>query len=256
MRGTAGGVLLGGPLVYTQEVWQHGATLHPLLILAVLVVTFGIATALSYYVGFERGRTRRPLEDAVVGMGLSVILSAALLAMLGRISPGMSMGNIAGVVALTTVPVAIGFAVGNALAPTKGGEGAQRMTGAAGDLAAATGGTIVFVLNIAPTEEPILLASELSALQLTGLVAASLVLSYLIVFYAEFGGKEQRRASDGATQGPLTETVLAYLVAFTVCAVLLAVFGRLERLDAVSLSEVVVLAFPGALGGALGRMLV
>lgn len=256
MRGVAGGTLLGGPLVYTQEVWSHGASMHPYLILALLALTFAVTAALSSYVGFERAHRRRPIEDAVIGMGVSLLLASALLAMLNRITPTMPLHAVAGIVALTTIPVSIGFAIGNALAPRRGGEGAERMTGTAGDLTAAAGGTIVFVLNIAPTEEPILLAGELTPVHLIVLVAASLVLPYLIVFYAEFGGKERRRASDGATQTPLNETILAYGVAFVLCAGLLAAFGRLEQIDATSLSEVVVLAFPGSLGGALGRMLV
>ena len=32
----------------------------------------GLNLALSYFVGFRRGRTQRPTEDAVVGMGLSI----------------------------------------------------------------------------------------------------------------------------------------------------------------------------------------
>ena len=50
MRGVAGGVLLGVPLLYTQEVWDHGATLDPLVILAVVSVAFWLTTALCYYV--------------------------------------------------------------------------------------------------------------------------------------------------------------------------------------------------------------
>jgi hypothetical protein len=88
------------------------------------------------------------------------------------------------------------------------------------------------------------------------LVVASLVLPYLMVFYAEFGGREHRVASDGATQGPLTETLLAYAVAFVVSAAMLAMFGRLDEVNGAATARVVTLAFPASIGAALGRMLI
>ena len=47
MRGVAGGVLLGVPLLYTQETWLHGRSLSPVIILVGLLGTFAINVALS-----------------------------------------------------------------------------------------------------------------------------------------------------------------------------------------------------------------
>jgi putative integral membrane protein (TIGR02587 family) len=256
MRGVAGAVILGLPLVYTQEVWLHGATLRPLVILALLAVSFGLNLALSRFVGFEAGRTHRPLEDAVVGFGCSFLLAAALLFMLDRIQVSMPLPNVVGIIALASIPTSLGFALGNALAPIGGGEGADEMKGSSGELLAAGAGAVVLSLNIAPTEEPILLAYQLDPVRLVSLVVVSIGLSFLIVFYAEFGGVRGRRGSPGAVQSPAVETFLAYLVAFTVAAGLLAAFGELEGLTSASLAEVVVLAFPASMGAALGRLLV
>jgi putative integral membrane protein (TIGR02587 family) len=256
MRGVAGAVLLGGPLLYTQEIWDHGRALDPLVVLAQLFAAFVLSAALSYYVGFRHGRTHRPFEDAVVGAGTGILLSFLLLLVLGRISFAMPASSIFGTIALTASPAMIGFAIGNALAPEQGGAGAKRMRGGRADLLAAAGGAIVLALNIAPTEEPIRLAQELTWLQLALLVGLSLALPYLIVFEAEFGGREDRRAHDGATQRPSTETLLAYVVAFLLSALMLWSFGRVHRVDLPSLAAVVSLGFPASLGAALGRMLV
>lgn len=256
MRGVAGGTILGVPLLYTQEIWLHGRTVAPILILAGLSVGFGVNVALSYFIGFRAGRTQRPAEDAVVGMGLSVLLSALLLVMLDRIGAGTSAENALGVIALTAIPVSLGFSVGSALAPAEGGGKVETIRGGGGDLLVAAAGALVFALNIAPTAEPILLAAQLDGVRLSLLVVASLVLPYLMVFYAEFGGREHRVASDGATQGPLTETLLAYAVAFAVSAAMLAVFGRVDVPDDAALSRVVALAFPASMGAALGRLLI
>jgi putative integral membrane protein (TIGR02587 family) len=256
MRGVAGGSLLGIPLLYTQEIWDHGVTLSPGVILLILALSFGLQIALAYYVGFRPGRTERPFEDAIVGFGLSILIAFVLLLLLDRIQLDMPFENLLGVVGLSSVPVGLGFAIGSALAPTKGGEGSERMQGGRGDLFAAGAGAVVLALNIAPTEEPIRLAQELGWLRLALLVGMSLLLPYLIVFEAEFGGRHHRRAHDGATQNPSTETFLAYLVAFVLSAGLLLAFGRIDAVNGAMLANVVVLAFPASLGAALGRMLV
>jgi putative integral membrane protein (TIGR02587 family) len=256
MRGVAGGVILGVPLLYTQETWLHGRSVPPEVILAGVIATFGVNVALSYFVGFRPGRTQRPIEDAVVGTGISIILSAILLLLLERVGSGTSSENVLGVTALTSIPVSIGFAVGSALAPVQGADSSEAFTGWRGDLLIATGGALVFALNIAPTAEPVMLAAQLDGVHLSLLVVASLVLPYLMVFYAEFGGRDQRIASDGATQGPVIETLLAYGVAFVVSAAMLAMFGRVEVVNQAVLARVVVLAFPAAIGAALGRMLI
>ncbi len=256
MRGVAGGAILGVPLLYTQETWRHGRGVSPVVILAGVTAAFAANLALSYFVGFRRGRTHRPTEDAVVGMGLSVLLSALLLLLLDRVGTETSWESILGVAALTAIPVSIGFSLGVALAPPEGGQKAEQIPGGVGDLLVAAAGALVFALNIAPTAEPMLLAAELDGVRLGLLVVASVVLPYLMVFYAEFGGREQRAASDGATQGPLTETLLAYAVAFVVSAAMLAMFGRVDAVNGAATARVVTLAFPAAIGAALGRLLI
>jgi putative integral membrane protein (TIGR02587 family) len=256
MRGVAGGAILGVPLLYTQETWLHGRTVSPVVIVAGLVGVFGVNVALSFFVGFRPGRTHRPIEDATVGMGLSVLLAALLLVLLDRVGPGTSLENALGVITLTAIPVSLGFSVGAALAPVGGGAKAEEIRGGGGDLLVAAAGALVFALNIAPTAEPILLATELDGIRLALVVVASLVLPYLMVFYAEFGGREQRVASDGATQGPITETLLAYAVAFAVCAAMLAMFGRVDAVNGAAMARAVTLAFPASIGAALGRLLV
>jgi putative integral membrane protein (TIGR02587 family) len=189
-------------------------------------------------------------------MGLSLLLAVLLLVLLDRVGRGTSLENVVGVTALSAIPVSLGFAVGAALAPKTGGEKSEEIPSGGGDLLVAAAGALVFALNIAPTEEPILLAAELDGVRLGLLVVASLVLPYLMVFYAEFGGRERRVASDGATQGPLTETLLAYVMAFVVSAAMLSLFGRIDAVDGTAMGQVVTLAFPASIGAALGRLLI
>lgn len=256
MRGFAGAFVVGVPLVYTQEVWFHGGSLGPMVILALLAGSFLLNLGLSTAVGFHPGRTHRPVEDAIVGFGLSFLLAAFLLVLLARIDTSMAWGTALGIIALSAVPLSLGFALGNSLAPAEGGRLEDNGGGGLGDLLAAAGGAVVLVLNIAPTEEVLLLSAELGPSRLIGLVLMSLLLSYLMVFYAEFGGKHQRQQADHPIHTPLLETLFAYLVALLISAGLLAAFGEITGIDGPSLAKSVVLAFPASLGAALGRLLV
>lgn len=254
MRGVSGGVILGLPLIYTQEVWMLGATINPLGIVGLLIVSFLLNLLLSRYVGFE-DEAATPLEDAIEGLGVSLILSAGLLFLLERVTLEMTPENILGVIALCSVPVSLGFALGNALAPPSGGEGADRIVAAGGQFLVGAGGALVMSLNIAPTEEPILMAYQMEVPRLIGLAILSLLLSYLIVFFAEFRGKEKRLETRGTPAGAIGETILVYLIALMVAGLLLIAFSQTDRFDIAFFASILVLGFPAAMGAALGRAL-
>jgi len=75
-----GGLLVWLPLLWTQEVWDHGSTLDPLRILLVLALAFVIVVAFNAVSGFRRDRSWSALLlDAVEGMGLSIVVAAAAL---------------------------------------------------------------------------------------------------------------------------------------------------------------------------------
>ncbi|MBW3588903.1 MAG: TIGR02587 family membrane protein [Actinobacteria bacterium] len=254
MRGVSGGVILGLPLIYTQEVWMLGATINPLGIVALLIVSFFLNLLLSRYVGFEDEEVR-PLANAIQGLGVSIVLSAGLLFLLERVTVDMASENILGVIALCSLPVSLGFALGNALAPADGGEGADRIAAAGGQFLVGAGGALILSLNIAPTEEPVLMAYQLEVPNLISLVILSLLLSYLIVFYAEFRGKDLRLETRGSAMAAVAETILVYLIALLVAGGLLISFAQTDRLDVTLFTSTLVLGFPAAMGAALGRAL-
>lgn len=191
-----------------------------------------------------------------MGFGLSFGLAAFLLVLLKRVDLQMAWETRLGIIALSAAPMSVGFALGDSLAPAEGGRLSAKSSGGLGDLLAAAGGAVVLVFNIAPTEEPLLLAAELGRVRLIGLVLVALILSYLMVFYAEFGGRHHRRQANNPINTPVLETLFAYLVALMVSAGLLGAFGEISGFDGPSLAKSVVLAFPAALGAALGRIVV
>ena len=256
MRGVSGAFIIGVPLIYTQEVWVHGGNLGVVTILGLLVASFVLNLVLSNVVGFRAGRTHRPFEDAVIGFGLSFLLAFLLLLTLDRIDLGGSWPTNLGIIAISAAPLSLGFALGNAMAPTEGGPDSDKLSSGPGDVLAAAVGAVLLALNIAPTEEVPVLASEIGWVRLALLVILALVLSYLIVFYAEFNGKSVRNKAGHPIHTPLVETMLCYIVALTMTALMLSAFGEIDGLNGASLARIVVLGFPAALGSALGRLLV
>ena len=135
---------------------------------------------------------------------------------------------------------------------------ARKINGTLADVGATVIGAVFVAFSIAPTDEVPLLASAISPGWLLGLLAFSLVVSYAIVFEAGLTDEQGRHAQQGLFQSPLSETVVSYLVALVVAALMMLFFQRIavgEPLS-VTLSYVVVLGFPAAVGGAAGRLAV
>jgi putative integral membrane protein (TIGR02587 family) len=122
-------------------------------------------------------------------------------------------------------------------------------------------GATIIAFSIAPTDEIPLIAGSLSGPWLLGVVGASLALSYVIVFAANFAGSERRaaRRTHGAPfQRPLSETLIAYLLALVMAAVMLWLFQLVRPGDPPRqwVSYIIVLGLPATIGGAAGRLAV
>lgn len=270
-HGAAGGFLFGIPLLYTMEFWVTGPKISMPHALALLGLSIGISLVFVATIGF---REKEPpgwddiLAETVDTVGISIVVTVVTLFALGKIDSAMPLDIAMGRIALELLPVSLGVAIANHILPRQEGRQGQEEDRQAGktrrvgattrDLVASGGGALLLSLNIAPTDEVGLLAAELSELRLIGLMLFSLLISYMIVFEAGFHNQQLRRESQGALQHPLTETIVAYIVALLVCAGTLWGVGALSPATTFGtiLSMTVVLAFPGALGAAAGRLAV
>lgn len=268
-RGAAGGFLFGIPLLYTMELWITGLTISMPHALLLLVLSIFIAAVFVVTIGFRQEnplRARDIAAETVDAVGISLVVTVVSLLLLGRIDLGTPLDIVVGRIAIELLPVSLGVAIANHLLPRQGnreGDKDDRDSGSTinptvRELVAAAAGALLLSLNMAPTDEIAMLVGELSEFQLVAMMLFSLLVSYMIVFEAEFHNQDARRATEGVLQHPLTETVVAYLIALAVSASVMWLIGAFS--DDPSLGTIlgmtVVLGFPGALGAAAGRLAV
>lgn len=249
--------------------WNIGTYVEAWQLIGMLALTFVALIALAHVSGFRTGAARdhlpTDLEEAVEALAVGAIGSVLVLVALARLGPADPLDQWVRFIALQTVPLSIGAALGNALLADRGSLGSDDTASEGSearavivDVAATAFGAFFLCFNIAPTEEVQLLASEASLVHLVALIVLSLLIGYAIVFEAEFIGIGRRRAQAGPFQHPITETTLSYCVSLGVAALTLLALGRVELSDPLRdvVAQTVVLGLPATIGGAAGRLVV
>lgn len=276
IRGASGGFLFGIPLLYTMEVWWIGSYTEPPLMLGILAATFIVVFWLNRTDGFRQLSPDRPVEalmDSVEALAIGILCVTVILILLREVNATTPLNEALGKIVLEGMPFAIGVALARSiLAGGREGSaneqpGSQFSTSATypityndtlADAGATLIGTIFIAFNIAPTDEVSMLAAAMSPPWLIALMAASLLITYGIVFVAGFTTQQRRLQQRGAFQHPLVETVIAYLIALGAAALMLWVFHRLGSSDpwTLWLKYILILGLPAAIGGAAGRLAV
>lgn len=263
VRATGGGLLIGLPLLFTQEVWYHGFVLHPLKILFLLGVAFLVVVGYNVTSGFREDSTLfEVLVDSVEAMGLGILVALVALLLLGRLEPDMSLREVVGKVALEAIPIAFGASLARSqLASDEDSpkDDAQpgKSIGPFGRLFVAAGGALLFSLNVAPTEEPVMLGIEAAWWLLLLVMLSSILLTFALVFYADFRGGRPARAGDSPLDHPLSETLAAYAISLGVSLLLFWSFDRTQGTGVQAIMGMtVMLGFVASLGATVGRLLV
>lgn len=270
-RAMAGGFLFGIPLLYTMEVWWVGSYMSHPQRLSALGVTYGVVFLLNRTAGFRKLqgiRTRDALMDSIESLGIGLVCATVVLVLLREITSSTPLGEALGKLILEAVPFSLGVALANQYLgygdngqSQPAGQSSRSTNGlhaTLADIGATLTGAIIVALNIAPTEEVPMLAAAVSPLWLLLIMAASLGISYLIVFEANFANQTQRRQQQGIFQRPLSETVMSYLLSLLAAMAMLYFFQQLSFADpwSVWLSHTLLLGFPATVGGAAGRLAV
>lgn len=283
IRGVSGGFLFGIPLIYTMEVWWIGSVVQPQRMIVALVTTFVVVLLLNRMAGFRRSDDVSLIDaamDSIEALAIGLVCVALMLLLLGEISFDSPLDENLGKIVFESVPFAIGVALANQFLYQAGGDqdeqqdqpgdqsGRERdqakpgrqdqLRGTLSDIGATLVGATIIAFNIAPTDEIPMLAAATSPLWLLLIIAASLLISYGIVFEANFSDQQQRRQQQGIFQSPLSETVASYLVSIFAAAFMLWFFEQLSFDDPwrMWLDHIVLLGLPATVGGAAGRLAV
>ena len=260
-RGLAGGLLFSLPLLYTMEVWWSGFLAAPLRLLCLLAFTYVLLLGYNRYAGlrYDAGWNEVAI-DSVEELGLGLAIAAAVLFLLGRIHVGMSFDEILGKILVEAVVVAIGFSVGSAQLHAGGEEdagkgGDDEKPAWTGELIIAFCGAVLFAANVAPTEEIVVIGVETPAVRLLGLVALSVLMGTLILYFTNFHRTDRAVRNEGSLD-VVRGSAITYAVALVASALILWFFGRFDGESAeIMVRQTVVLGLPATLGASAGRLL-
>lgn len=261
-RASGGALLFGLPLLMTMEMWALGFHTHPARLLLFFLVNFLILVGLSRFGGFERTATLfEDGLDALAAVGVGILTSAAILALLGIVTADMRLDEIAGKVVVQAIPCSFGAML--ARKQLGGGESdedeiqAQRTAGYAGQLFLMLAGALFLAFNVSPTEEMILISYMMSPWQALLLVLLSILLLDAFVYSIGFAGELERPEGLLRVGNFLSFSLVGYGIALLVSLYVLWTFGRTDGVPLAQVAMMVaVLAFPAAIGAAIARLVV
>lgn len=273
IRGASSGFLFGIPLLYTMEVWWIGSFADPLQMLISLLTNFVVVFLLIRTEGF-RGTVNTKLSDALMDsietLAIGVVCTGLVLVLLREISLTSSINEAVGKIIFESAPFSLGVAVANSFLSGERNQNVNEQTPSSpqsqtpeinstlADFGATLIGALFVAFTIAPTEEVPMLASAMTPPWLLAAIAASILISYGIVFVAGLTNQTKRYQQEGLFHRPITETLTAYLVSLMAALLMLWFFHQVSFEDpwTVWLSHAIVLGLPATIGGAAGRIVV
>ena len=217
---------------------------------------------------FGAGRDAATLAVVTIGAGIGCGLFLN-----GRIVHGahgvsgeighLPLAPAARMIALESVPCAIGAALAMTQFRPRDGKKQNidrridRLSQDRQKVLATLVGAVFFAFNVAPTDEPWMMAMEAEHYHFPLIVLFSLAVSYVIVFEADFA-ERPGGYTVGSLGNPHAETLVAYLLSLGVSYAFLVGFGHMSSETPVyaQLRATVMLGYVTTIGGSAGRILV
>ena len=244
----------------TMEMWGLGFYMEPLRLMLLIMLVVPLLVGLSHYVGFEDTFDwKDDVVDTFVAYAVGFLAAAPVLLLFGVITATMPLAEILGKVALQAVPGSIGALLAQSQFGGQNGRNRRKERRAdtyGGEMFFMAVGAVFLSLNVAPTEEMVLISYMMTPWHAVALAAVSLVLMHAFVYSVEFHGHSP--LPEGARQAGvfLRYTVVGYAICLAISAYILWTFGRTTGVSAEELATAtVVLAFPAAIGAAAARLI-
>ena len=269
-RGGAGALIFGIPMLMTMELWALGFTIERYRLLLLLLINIPLLVVLSHRIGFEKTSTwREASRDAMIAYAIGIVMSALVLLVFGSIKLEMPVNEILGKIAIQAVPASIGALLGRS---QFGGEedgdadeqaGGQEdneehefSTSYARELFMMAIGALFLSLNVAPTEEVILIAFKMTPWHALAMIVASVLIMHGFVYAVAFRGTHELTEDTPRSHAFIRFTLPGYMVALGISFYVVWTFGRLDDTAGTqALMSAIVLSFPGAVGAAAARLI-
>ena len=266
----AGGAIIGVPLLFTMEMWQHGVTLSSRHLLLLLVGGLLLNFAFDLLSGFrQKFSPAEAASEAVTSVAIGIVFSFVVLWMIGQLDFDAAPIDNLGKILIEALGVSVGVSFANSQIRRQSRTGddddadddkkpdnpnAAQWKADLRDLGATVAGATVFALNVAPTEEVLFTATRVSVWQQFALLAANLAVCWIIMFASGFDQNENYTGS--IAQKPLSETLFATAVSLCIAAILIYAVGQRPLLasPAIFISGTLSLGLCATVGGAAGRI--
>lgn len=258
-RAFAGAVIFGLPLLMTMEMWGLGHALSPLMLLQFSLANLVMLFGLSKVAGFEEShRSLDDVLDALAAYAVGVIVSVIGLNLVGVIGPDTHLAEAAGKIAIQAVPASFGAMIGaRIMGDDQVEQGEQWRDAYSGQLFLFGAGALFLSFTIAPTEEVLLIAFQMTPWHALTLGVLSMLLLHVFVYSIGFSGQESRPEGGTFLSTFLHFTLAGYGVALLVSLYVLWSFGRTDGVSVAEMANMlVVLGFPASLGAATARLVV
>jgi putative integral membrane protein (TIGR02587 family) len=259
-RAFAGAIIFALPMLMTMEMWWIGFYIDPWRLILLIIIQVPLLTALSHISGFkETEGWLDDLLDAFVAIAIAAIAATALLFVFSVIGFDTGPEEAIGKIAIQTFPASIGAMLANdQLAGSDDNHKQERARHGPypAELLLMVTGALFLGLNVAPTEEMILLSYMMDPAREIALIAISLLAMHAFVYSLEFRGGHRPHPDVGFWSLFLRYTVVGYALVLVICLYLLWTFGRTDGSGWNEIiSAVVVLGFPCAIGAAAARLI-
>lgn len=259
-RAFGGAIVFALPILMTMEMWSLGFSMHPVRLALLLLIVVPLLIGLSHFVGFEETFDwQDDVVDAFVAYGVGFVAAIPILIMFGVVKPGMAVSEIVGKVALQAVPGSFGAL----LAQSQFGSGGEksrrkekRRDTYGGETFFMAVGALFLSLNVAPTEEVLLISYQMTPLHAFALASTSILLMHAFVYSVGFSGESSVPDTAAAWSVFFRYTIVGYAICLLISAYILWTFGRTDGLGVEELATAtVVLAFPASIGAAAARLI-
>ncbi|NKN36220.1 TIGR02587 family membrane protein [Agrobacterium sp. a22-2] len=262
-RGLAGALLFALPMLMTMEMWYLGFYISRERLLLLMLLNIPLLIVLSHRIGFEKTLTwREAIRDATVAYGIGVLASAVILTAFGLLKGDMPLGEWIGKIAIQSVPASIGAMLGRSqlagnVDDDEDDEPEQeRQTSYGGELFLMAAGALFLSLNVAPTEEMIVLAYKMTPWHALAILALSIGLMHGFVYAVSFEGGHELSPETPWWHAFIRFTLPGYAIALAISLYALWTFERINDTASVEIIiSMIVLGFPAALGAAAARLI-